>query len=156
MILERMVNTEGRRFLDEGADFSPSTYSMYGAKIMEQPDRVAWEIFDAAGSPFLQASYRLANATRVRANSLEELAAALEDVNGPALMSASIIAAKGPGPSPENSRTRMPARGPLPVFESFIFISCSLALLPSRQCDRMNSATLPEPASTPSPTMRFQ
>ena len=42
-----MVNAEGRRFLDEGADFRNYTYAKYGAAILAQPGGVAYQLFDA-------------------------------------------------------------------------------------------------------------
>lgn len=41
-----LVNREGRRFLDEGADFRNYTYAKYGRLVLEQPGSVAWQIFD--------------------------------------------------------------------------------------------------------------
>ena len=41
-----MVNAEGRRFVDEGADFRNYTYAKYGAVILNQPGQFAWQIFD--------------------------------------------------------------------------------------------------------------
>ena len=41
-----MVNAHGRRFVDEGADFRNYTYARYGRVILEQPDGMAWQIFD--------------------------------------------------------------------------------------------------------------
>ncbi|MGW0432147.1 FAD-dependent tricarballylate dehydrogenase TcuA [Micromonospora sp. NPDC003197] len=42
-----LVNRDGQRFLDEGADFRNYTYARYGRKVLEQPGSVAWQIFDA-------------------------------------------------------------------------------------------------------------
>ncbi|MFV2175507.1 FAD-dependent tricarballylate dehydrogenase TcuA [Actinomadura sp. LOL_016] len=41
-----IVNREGRRFLDEGADFRNYTYAKYGRLVLQQPGSVAWQIFD--------------------------------------------------------------------------------------------------------------
>lgn len=49
-----IVNTEGRRFLDEGADFRNYTYAKYGRLILEQPGSVAHQIFDAELRPMLR------------------------------------------------------------------------------------------------------
>ncbi|MCS3444143.1 FAD-dependent tricarballylate dehydrogenase TcuA [Microbacterium phyllosphaerae] len=49
-----IVNTEGRRFLDEGADFRNYTYAKYGRLILEQPGSVAYQIFDAELRPMLR------------------------------------------------------------------------------------------------------
>src|SRR5262249_29395578 len=41
------INAEGRRFVDEGADFRNFTYAKYGRVILSQPGQFAWQIFDA-------------------------------------------------------------------------------------------------------------
>ncbi|WP_369688412.1 FAD-binding protein [Actinomadura macra] len=41
-----VVNREGRRFFDESAGYSNLTYVSLGQKIMEQPGRIAFQIFD--------------------------------------------------------------------------------------------------------------
>ena len=42
-----MVNANGVRFVDEGADFRNYTYAKYGAVILTQPQQFAWQIFDS-------------------------------------------------------------------------------------------------------------
>jgi tricarballylate dehydrogenase len=76
-----MVNARGERFVDEGADFRNYTYARYGAVILQQPDMFAWQIFDAKVSEMLRDEYRIREVTRVRADTLEELAAKLEGVD---------------------------------------------------------------------------
>jgi tricarballylate dehydrogenase len=49
-----VVNRDGRRFVDEGADFRNYTYARYGADILRQPGSVAYQIFDAATRPLLR------------------------------------------------------------------------------------------------------
>ncbi len=49
-----MVNREGRRFLDEGADFRNYTYAKYGREVLAQPGSIAYQIFDAATRPLLR------------------------------------------------------------------------------------------------------
>lgn len=49
-----LVNREGRRFLDEGADFRNYTYAKYGREILAQPGSIAWQIFDATLRPMLR------------------------------------------------------------------------------------------------------
>ena len=44
-----MVNANGERFVDEGADFRNYTYAKYGRVILTQPGQFAWQIFDAQG-----------------------------------------------------------------------------------------------------------
>jgi tricarballylate dehydrogenase len=79
--LSIMVNAEGRRFVDEGADFYNYTYAKYGAEVLKQPGQFAWQVFDAKVKPLLLKEYGGRNVTRVTANSLEDLAARLEDVD---------------------------------------------------------------------------
>lgn len=49
-----IVNNDGERFLDEGADFRNYTYAKYGKVILEQPGSVAYQIFDATLRPMLR------------------------------------------------------------------------------------------------------
>lgn len=49
-----IVNRDGERFLDEGADFRNYTYAKYGREILRQPGSVAWQIFDAELRPMLR------------------------------------------------------------------------------------------------------
>ena len=76
-----MLNANGERFVDEGADFRNYTYAKYGRAILAQPGQFAWQVFDARTTPLLRDEYRIRQATRVRADTLEGLAAALEDVD---------------------------------------------------------------------------
>jgi tricarballylate dehydrogenase len=76
-----MVNAAGRRFVDEGADFRNYTYASYGRVILEQPDAFAWQIFDRKVAHLLRDEYRIREVTRVKADSLEELADRLEGVD---------------------------------------------------------------------------
>ncbi|QCR34449.1 tricarballylate dehydrogenase [Lysinibacillus sp. SGAir0095] len=69
-----IVNSEGKRFVDEGADFRNYTYAKYGKMILEQTNNCAWQIFDAKVSPFLREEYKGRKVTKVKAHSLEELA----------------------------------------------------------------------------------
>jgi tricarballylate dehydrogenase len=70
-----VVNAEGRRFLDEGADFRNLTYAKYGAAILGQPGGIAFQVFDSTTRPQLRAEeYDMPGASVVRAESLEELA----------------------------------------------------------------------------------
>jgi tricarballylate dehydrogenase len=73
-----LVNAEGRRFVDEGADFRNYTYARYGAEVLRQPGAVAYQLFDARTEPLLREDeYRAPGATRVQADTIEELAARL-------------------------------------------------------------------------------
>ena len=75
-----MLNAEGRRFVDEGADFRNYTYARYGREILRQTGQFAWQIFDAKVSPLLRDEYRMRRMTKVSADSLEALAGKLEGV----------------------------------------------------------------------------
>ncbi len=76
-----MVNAEGRRFVDEGADFRNYTYAKYGRVILEQPGQVAWQIFDSKVFHLQRDEYHIKRATKVRADTLEELVARMEGVD---------------------------------------------------------------------------
>lgn len=69
-----VVNTNGERFLDEGADYRNYTYAKYGRLILEQPHQTAWQVFDAKVSHLLRDEYRIRTITRVREDTLERLA----------------------------------------------------------------------------------
>ncbi|HJU28677.1 MAG TPA: FAD-dependent tricarballylate dehydrogenase TcuA, partial [Candidatus Binataceae bacterium] len=76
-----MVNARGRRFVDEGADFRNYTYAKYGRAILEQPGQFAWQVFDRKVAHLLRDEYRIKRVTKVSAQTLEELAGKLEDVD---------------------------------------------------------------------------
>lgn len=76
-----MVNAHGRRFVDEGADIRNYTYAKYGRVILSQPDQFAWQVFDKKALHLLRDEYRIKQATKVTANTLEELSSKLEGVN---------------------------------------------------------------------------
>jgi tricarballylate dehydrogenase len=76
-----MVNAEGRRFVDEGADFRNYTYAKYGRIVLEQPGSFAWHVFDSQVDHLLHDEYRSKGTTRVQADTLEALVARMEDVN---------------------------------------------------------------------------
>lgn len=76
-----MVNSHGQRFVDEGADFRNFTYAKYGRAVLEQPDMFAWQVFDARVSSKLRDEYRIRQVTKVRADTLEELADMLDGVD---------------------------------------------------------------------------
>ena len=76
-----MLNAEGRRFLDEGADFRNYTYAKYGRVILAQPGQFAWQIFDAKVKHLLRDEYRIKQVTKVLADSLEALVGKLDDVD---------------------------------------------------------------------------
>lgn len=76
-----VVNADGRRFVDEGLDFRNYTYSGMGARVLAQPGAVAWQVFDAKTAGLLPDEYRVKHATRLQADTLEELAAQMEGIN---------------------------------------------------------------------------
>ena len=76
-----MVNANGQRFVDEGANFRNYTYAKYGKVILNQPDQFAWQVFDQKVTHLLRDEYRIKRVTKVTANTLNELAAKMEDVN---------------------------------------------------------------------------
>ncbi|UED84686.1 FAD-dependent tricarballylate dehydrogenase TcuA [Streptomyces profundus] len=73
-----VVNAEGRRFIDEGADFRNYTYAKYGREVLEQPGHIAFQIFDSKSRPLLRTlEYDSSPITEFVADSLEELATAM-------------------------------------------------------------------------------
>jgi len=76
-----MLNADGERFVDEGADFRNYTYAKYGRAILEQPGQFAWQVFDARVKPLLRDEYRIRQVTRVSADSLEALVEKLDGVD---------------------------------------------------------------------------
>lgn len=81
-----IVNNEGKRFVDEGADFRNYTYAKYGRLLLEQPNQCAWQIFDGKVAPFLREEYKGRKVTKVKANTLEELANKMEGINKEAFL----------------------------------------------------------------------
>jgi tricarballylate dehydrogenase len=78
-----VVNLRGERFLDEGADFRNYTYVKYGRRLIEQPRRAAFQVFDQKVVDLLREEYRIREVTKAEASTLEELARKLEiDVDG--------------------------------------------------------------------------
>jgi tricarballylate dehydrogenase len=75
------LNADGRRFVDEGADFRNYTYAKYGRVILGQPQQFAWQIFDAKVKAQLRDEYRIKQVTKRVGSTLEELLKNLEDTN---------------------------------------------------------------------------
>lgn len=70
-----IVNRDGERFLDEGADFRNYTYAKYGREILRQPGSVSWQLFDATLRPQLRTEeYDMPGISVHTASSIEELA----------------------------------------------------------------------------------
>ena len=76
-----LINAEGKRFYDEGFDFRMYTYVECGLALARQPKQLAWQVFDGKVLKLLRDEYRLRSVTKVRADTLEALAAKLEGVN---------------------------------------------------------------------------
>ncbi|MCZ6614291.1 MAG: FAD-dependent tricarballylate dehydrogenase TcuA [Chloroflexi bacterium] len=69
-----IVNINGERFVDEGADFRNFTYAHYGREIMKQPQRVAFQLFDSKVTHLLRDEYRIPQVTKAQADTVPELA----------------------------------------------------------------------------------
>jgi tricarballylate dehydrogenase len=81
-----LINADGKRFLDEGADFRNYTYAKYGRVVLEQHGQFAWQVFDRKVQHLLRDEYRIRQITRVTANTIEEFAQKLEGVNAAAFL----------------------------------------------------------------------
>jgi len=69
-----VVNLDGERFIDEGADFRNHTYAKYGREVMKQPRRAAVQIFDAKTIDMVREEYRIKQVTKYTSDTLEGLA----------------------------------------------------------------------------------
>jgi tricarballylate dehydrogenase len=65
-----VVNRDGDRFYDEGEDFWPKRYAIWGRLIAQQPDQIAYSIFDQKSVEMFMPSIYPA----MKANTLGELA----------------------------------------------------------------------------------
>ena len=79
-----IVNIEGNRFVDEGADFRNYTYAKYGKEILNQPQRLAVQIFDSQVTDMLRDEYHIRETTKFEADTIWELAMGL-DIDAEAL-----------------------------------------------------------------------
>jgi tricarballylate dehydrogenase len=75
------INAEGRRFVDEGADFRNYTYVKYGRVILQQPRQFAWQVFDAKVKQQMRDEYRIRQVTKITGNTLEELVSKMDDTD---------------------------------------------------------------------------
>ena len=80
------LNAEGKRFVDEGADFRNYTYARYGRVVLQQPGQFAWQIFDGKVRHLLRDEYKIRQVTKRVANTLAELVSVLDDVNAEAAL----------------------------------------------------------------------
>jgi tricarballylate dehydrogenase len=69
-----IVNLDGERFVDEGADYRNHTYAKYGREVMKQPKRTAVQIFDSKTIGMVRDEYRIKQVTKAEAPTLEALA----------------------------------------------------------------------------------
>jgi len=70
-----VVNRNGERFVDEGADFRNYTYARYGRDILNQPGSVAFQLFDATTRPMLRSEeYDMPGVSVMTADTLPGLA----------------------------------------------------------------------------------
>jgi tricarballylate dehydrogenase len=69
-----VVNMDGHRFVDEGADFRNYTYAKYGKEILKQPQRAAFQIFDDKTKNLLRDEYFISQVTKYQSDSIESLA----------------------------------------------------------------------------------
>jgi tricarballylate dehydrogenase len=81
-----VVNRNGDRFIDEGADFRNYTYAKYGSAILQQPGMVAWQIFDSQVKHLLRDEYRIRQVTKIQGQTIKELVAQMEGVDGQRLI----------------------------------------------------------------------
>jgi len=78
-----IVNSNGERFVDEGADLRNYTYAKYGREILKQPYAAAFQIFDQQTIKLVRDEYRIKEVTKAEADNFPELAADLGiDVGG--------------------------------------------------------------------------
>lgn len=69
-----VVNKHARRFYDEGEDFWPKRYAIWGRLVAQQPDQIAYIVFDASSlKMFMPSLY-----PPIQAPSIPELALALD------------------------------------------------------------------------------
>jgi len=93
-----VVNLNGERFIDEGADYRNHTYAKYGREVMKQPQRAAVQIFDAKTIDMVRDEYRIREVTKAVSDSIEGLAEQLDiDIEGLKRTIAEFNAACEPG-----------------------------------------------------------
>jgi precorrin 3B synthase CobZ len=82
-----MVNVHGARFVDEGLDLRNYTYARFGRAILQQPNGIAFQVWDADGAKWLRKEeYNKDVVERITADSIDQLAdklssCGLEDVD---------------------------------------------------------------------------
>ena len=71
-----MINVEGKRWVDEGADFNSYTYAKYGGMILKQPRSLIYQIFDSKVLEMLEPRY--STSVPFKADTLEALVKQLQ------------------------------------------------------------------------------
>ena len=78
-----MINNAGTRFVDEGVDMRNFTYAKFGRAIHEQPDGVAFQIWDQRTISWLRPEeYRDERVQKIWGDTIEDLAQKLFDQSG--------------------------------------------------------------------------
>ena len=78
-----MINVDGARFVDEGIDLRNYTYAKFGRAIHEQPEGVAFQVWDQRTISWLRdEEYRDERVQKTWGASLEELAQKLAEQSG--------------------------------------------------------------------------
>ena len=78
-----MVNIEGKRWIDEGADINSFTYAKYGGLILKQPRSLIYQIFDSKVLHLLEPRY--STSEPFKSDTLEGLVRQLKVDHGQAL-----------------------------------------------------------------------
>jgi precorrin 3B synthase CobZ len=70
-----MLNVDGKRFVDEGVDLRNYTYAKFGKAILQQPEGVVFQVWDAQMAKMLrEEEYRDGVVEKITADSITELA----------------------------------------------------------------------------------
>ena len=72
-----VVDVDGNRFVDEGADFRNYTYARYGREILTRPHGAAFQLFDARTTALLRDEYQIPQVSKAEADTVSGLADAL-------------------------------------------------------------------------------
>ncbi|KAL9050500.1 MAG: hypothetical protein Q9162_006607 [Coniocarpon cinnabarinum] len=74
-----MFNADGDRFVDEGVDMRNFTYAKFGRAILQQPNGIAFQVWDADGAKWLRKEeYADDVVEKITADSLEDLGEVME------------------------------------------------------------------------------
>lgn len=110
-----IVNVDGKRFVDEGEEDIVFTYAKYGQHVVSQPQRVAFQIYDAETHPLVRPISDYSSAAYTAGDSLEELADKLgvnpeglaktvKEYNEASQPGGTLSATRGVIPVPEDNR----------------------------------------------------